>query len=365
MLLLHLMLLLVFCHPIGNGQVREWEVDASFQLPGTDGRVAAVAWDPNRVRGFLARTGDPTILVFDQDGPIDTMDLGLEFPVFLGYRNDTLFASDPRLQTLLTADLRSGTTDSLSWVRHLPGTQAVAYPGMLMIDGTIWGRARGIDGSQVPVTRGFFQRAGATADTLGIMQKPLQYLVLRDPNGRIREEFRMGDPLGRASWADVSRNGRWASLLNQSQEHDGIQEIQLTSVERGVGRYQIRLFPKERVLSDLDRESLSNELAAIFRSTRRPMLESWAQAGLKARVARPLATGLVQAENGEVWIRSGLGLWGTREWCIVEPRSGRSTEIELPVSVEVLWVDGHRLIGVNQIPGQEGTLYFMRTRGGG
>jgi len=81
--------------------------------------------------------------------------------------------------------------------------------------------------------------------------------------------------------------------------------------------------------------------------------------------ARPLATGLVQAENGEVWIRSGLGLWGTREWCIVEPRSGRSTEIELPVSVEVLWVDGHRLIGVNQIPGQEGTLYFLRTRGGG
>ena len=94
------------------------------------------------------------------------------------------------------------------------------------------------------------------------------------------------------------------------------------------------------------------------------MLGSWAWAGLKTRAGRPLATGLVQAENGEVWIRRGLGLWGTGEWCIVYPRSGRITEIDLPVSIEVLWVDGHRLIGVSQVPGQEGTLYFMRNQGG-
>jgi hypothetical protein len=281
-------------------------------LPSSLEPVTSVAWDSIREEAYLSVTGEPHVLVADRKGVIRKIELGLPSSSWVGFRHDSLFVADGRSETLVILDLRSDKKEVLHWGYKMSDEHPVFYPSMILWDGTIWARARGLAEAPGPVPRMVYDREGAVRDTLGYTHRTRKWMTISDPNGRLPTEFRILDPLDPVDWVSVSANGQWASILNQTPERNGGVSVELTLEHFGVGRLKTSWTVPDALIPTEEVAALANRLGEALPPKEADLFRLWLKSKLKGEHSRPPVTGLLQGVDGVVWLRRGLGTFGTR-----------------------------------------------------
>jgi hypothetical protein len=205
-----------------------------------------------------------------------------------------------------------------------------------------------------------FSRSGELVDTLGILRNTRKLLPITDPNGRVIREYRILHPVDYSSWTAVSANGEWIALLNQERIGGGVDSLELVLWRAGhATRHFGWTIPGVELSSD-DLSSVVDDLARYFPRVEQETIRSWGGAAVRSAGHRPPASGLTIGVDGIVWIRRGLGIWGTRHWTVFDPVTGAGTEVILPLDLEVRWASRNLAIGIAQTPEDTGRLVMLK-----